>query len=150
VNIDPKHDWCVEPLVALLDRLDAWDRVNIGSFSDRRLRRVRALSRGRGCTSMGPRAVAVARASSVSGRMPRQGADCIQVPIRVGRIRIVTRGFLRAAHTVGLPVHVWTVNDPVTMQELLELGVDGVMTDRPRALCNVLAARSVALSAPIA
>lgn len=142
VNIDPKHDSCVAPLVALLDRLDAWDRVNVGSFSDRRLRRVRALSRGRACTSMGPRAVAVARASSVSGRMPRLGADCIQVPIRVGRIRIVTPGFVRAAHAAGLPVHVWTVNDPATMHELFELGVDGVMTDRPRALCRVLASRA--------
>ena len=141
LNIDPKRDSCVEPLVALLDRLDAWDRVNIGAFSDRRLRRIRALSRGRACTSMGPRAVAVARVSALSGRMPRQGADCIQVPIRAGRIDIVTPGFVRAAHAAGLPVHVWTVNDPATMHELLELGVDGVMTDRPRALLDVLSAR---------
>ena len=148
VNIDPKDDACVEPLVALLDGLDAWDRVNVGSFSDRRLRRIRALSRGRACTSMGPRAVAVARAAALVGRMPRQGADCVQVPIRVGRIRIVTRGFVRAAHRAGLPVHVWTVNDPAAMRELLELGVDGVMTDRPRVLRDVLAERGVSLPAP--
>ena len=143
VNIDPKDDACVEPLAALLDRLDAWDRVNVGSFSDRRLRRIRALGRGRACTSMGPRAVAVARAAALGGRMPRQGADCVQVPIRVGRIRIVTAGFVRAAHRAGLPVHVWTVNDPATMHELLDLGVDGVMTDRPRVLRAVLADRGV-------
>ena len=150
VNIDPKDDACVEPLVALLDRLDAWDRVNVGSFSDRRLRRIRALSRGRACTSMGPRAVAVARAAALGGRMPRQGADCVQVPIRVGRIRIVTAGFVRAAHRAGMHVHVWTVNDPAAMRELLELGVDGVMTDRPRVLRDVLAARGVSLPAPAA
>jgi glycerophosphoryl diester phosphodiesterase len=150
VNIDPKDDACVEPLVALLDRLDAWDRVNVGSFSDRRLRRIRALSRGRACTSMGPRAVAVARAAALAGRMPRQGADCVQVPIRNGRIRIVTAGFVRAAHRAGLPVHVWTVNDPVTMRELLGLGVDGIMTDRPRVLRDVLAERGVPLPAPAA
>jgi glycerophosphoryl diester phosphodiesterase len=143
VNIDPKDDACVEPLVALLDRLDAWERVNVGSFSDRRLRRIRALSRGRACTSMGPRAVAVARAAALGGRMPRQGADCIQVPIRTGRIRIVTAGFVRAAHRAGLPVHVWTVNEPAAMRELLELGVDGIMTDRPRVLRDVLAERGV-------
>ena len=150
VNIDPKDDACVEPLVALLDRLDAWDRVNVGSFSDRRLRRIRALSRGRACTSMGPRAVAVARAAALGGQMPRQGADCVQVPIRVGLIRIVTAGFVRAAHRAGLQVHVWTVNDPVAMRELLELGVDGVMTDRPRVLRDVLAVRGVSLLAPAA
>ena len=147
VNIDPKDDVCVEPLVALLDRLDAWDRVNVGSFSDRRLRRVRALSRGRACTSMGPGAVAVARAASPSGRMPRQGADCIQVPITVGPVRIVTAGFVRAAHRAGLHVHVWTVNEPATMHELLDLGVDGVMTDRPRVLRDVLADRGLPLPA---
>ena len=150
VNIDPKDDAAVEPLVALLDGLDAWDRVNMGSFSDRRLRQIRALSRGRACTSMGPHAVAVARAAALAGRMPRQGADCVQVPIRVGRIRIVTAGFVRAAHRAGLPVHVWTVNDPAAMRELLELGVDGVMTDRPRVLRDVLAERGVSLPAPAA
>jgi len=150
VNIDPKDDACVEPLVALLDRLDAWDRVNVGSFSDRRLRRIRVLSGGRACTSMGPRAVAVARAAAVGGQMPRQGADCVQVPIRVGLIRIVTAGFVRAAHRAGLQVHVWTVNDPVAMRELLELGVDGIMTDRPRVLRDVLAVRGVSLPAPAA
>lgn len=148
VNIDPKDDPCVEPLVELLDRLDAWDRVNVGSFSDRRLHRIRVLSRGRACTSMGPGAVTVARAAALGGRMPRQGADCVQVPIRVGRIRIVTAAFVRAAHRAGLPVHVWTVNDPATMHELLDLGVDGVMTDRPRVLREVLADRGVPLPAP--
>ena len=147
VNIDPKDDAVVEPLVALLDGLDAWDRVIVGSFSDRRLRRIRALSRGRACTSMGPHAVAVARAAALVGRMPRQGAECVQVPIRVDRIRIVTPGFVRAAHRAALPVHVWTVNDPAAMRELLELGVDGVMTDRPRVLRDVLAERGVSLPA---
>ena len=147
VNIDPKDDACVEPLVALLDRLDAWNRVNLGSFSDRRLRRIRALGGGRACTSMGPRAVAVARAASFCGRMPRQGADCIQVPVRLGRVRIVTAGFIRAAHRAGLHVHVWTVNDPGTMHELLELGADGIMTDRPRVLRDVLAERGLPLPA---
>ena len=145
VNIDPKDDACVEPLVALIDRLGAWERVCLGSFSDRRLRRVRALGRGRACTSMGPRAVAVARVASLCGRMPRQGADCVQVPLRSGPIPIVTAGFVRAAHRQGLAVHVWTVNDPPTMHELLDLGVDGIMTDRPRALRDVLSDRGVQL-----
>ncbi len=143
VNIDPKADACVEPLVAVIDRLGAWDRVGFGAFSDRRLRRVRALSRGRACTSMGPRAVTLARIAALCGRMPRQGADCIQVPLRRGPIRIVTARFVRAAHRAGLPVHVWTVNDELAMHDLLDLGVDGIMTDRPRLLRDVLAARGL-------
>jgi glycerophosphoryl diester phosphodiesterase len=145
VNIDPKSDACVDPLVELIDRLRAWDRVCIGSFSDRRLRRVRELSRGRACTSMGPHAVALARAASCVGLMPRQGADCVQVPIRKGRVEIVTARFVRAAHRAGLPVHVWTVSDETLINELLDLGVDGIMTDRLRLLRGVFGDRGLAL-----
>jgi glycerophosphoryl diester phosphodiesterase len=73
--------------------------------------------------------------------MPRQGADCIQVPLRQGPIPIVTARFLRAAHRAGLPVHVWTVNDEPVMRDLLDLGVDAIMTDEPRLLRDVLAGR---------
>jgi glycerophosphoryl diester phosphodiesterase len=145
VNVDPKTDSCVAPLVALVDRLDAWERVCVGSFSDRRLRRIRTLSRGRACTSMGPLAVAVARAASLGARIPRLGAACIQVPVRSGRIPSVTARFVRAAHRARLPVHVWTVNDEPTMQRLLDVGVDGIMTDRPRLLRDVLVARGIGL-----
>lgn len=146
VNIDPKTDRCVLPLVGLVDRLNAWDRVCIGSFSDRRLRRVRALSGMRACTSMGPRAVVVARVASAIGAMPRQGADCVQVPKRRGAIPLVTARFVWAAHRAGLPVHVWTVNDEQTMHELLDLGVDGIMSDRVRLLGEVFTSRGLDLA----
>ena len=140
MNIDPKDDHTVEPLVALLDRLDAWERVCIGAFSDARLTRVRRLSRGRACTSMGPRAVATAWLSARTGRMPRLGADCLQVPTTQGPLPLVTRRLVDAAHRAGLPVHVWTIDDPQTMRHLLDLGVDGIMTNRPRVLLDVLQA----------
>lgn len=144
-NIDPKADACVEPLVDLIDRLDAWERVCFGSFSDRRLHRIRALGGGRACTSMGPRSLAVAGLAAISGRMPSGGADCLQIPPRRGSIPIVTTRLVRAAHRAGLPVHVWTVDDESTMHALLDLGVDGIMTDRPRLLREVLAVRGVSL-----
>jgi glycerophosphoryl diester phosphodiesterase len=145
VNIDPKADACVGPLAALLDRLGAWERVCIGSFSDRRLHRIRELGRGRACTSMGPHAVALARLTATSGRMPQLGADCIQVPTRRGPIPIVTRRFVEAAHRAGLPVHVWTVDDEATIERLLKLGVDGIMGDRLRLLREVFARRGLPL-----
>ncbi|MHB1570926.1 MAG: glycerophosphodiester phosphodiesterase [Solirubrobacteraceae bacterium] len=138
VNLDPKTDACVEPLAAVIDRLDAWDGVCIGSFSDRRLRRIRCLGHGRACTSMGPHAVALARLAAASGRIPRLGADCIQVPLRRGRIPIVTQRFVAAAHKARLPVHVWTINDETTIDHLLDLGVDGIMSDRLRLLAEVM------------
>jgi glycerophosphoryl diester phosphodiesterase len=139
--VDPKADACVDPLAAVIDRLGAWERVGIGSFSDRRLCRIRKLARGRACTSMGPLAVGIARVGALVGRMPRLGAHSVQVPLRVGPIPIVTASFVRAAHRAGLPVHVWTIDDEPTIRTLLDLGVDGIMTDRPRLLRDVLASR---------
>jgi glycerophosphoryl diester phosphodiesterase len=143
VNIDPKSDAAVAPLGALLGRLAAWDRVCIGSFSDRRLRRIRKLKGADACTSMGPAAVAAARLTSLTGRMPRLGADCIQVPLNRGPVPLVTPSFLRTAQRAGLPVHVWTINDEQTMNAVLDLGVDGIMTDRPRLLRAVFETRGL-------
>ena len=141
--IDPKTDAGVDPLCALLERHDAWHRVCVGAFSDRRVKRVRQLSRGRACTSMGPAATATAvLASATTGRMPRLGANCLQVPIRERGVRIVTPRFVDAAHHAGLPVQVWTVDDVRTMHYLLDIGADAIMTNRPRVLFEVLAARA--------
>lgn len=141
LNIDAKADDAVAPLVRLIEELNAYHRVSAGSFSDRRVARVRRLSGGRLCTSMGQRAVAIAWASSRTGRMPRSGADCVQVPIRWRGVRIVDHRFVRAAHAAGLQVHVWTVDSASDMRMLLDLGVDGIMSDRPTLLRAVLAHR---------
>jgi glycerophosphoryl diester phosphodiesterase len=146
VNIDPKTDRAVDPLVGVLDRLNAWDRVCIGAFSDRRLARIRRLHPG-ACTSMGPAATATALLASRTGRMPRLGADCVQVPPKRHGVPIVSERFVRAAHRARLPVHVWTIDDEPTMHRLLDLGVDAIMTNRPRALLEVIAARTAAPSA---
>jgi glycerophosphoryl diester phosphodiesterase len=94
---------------------------------------------------MGPRAVATVRLGAATGSMPRLGADCIQVPIRQGRVRIVTKRFVEVAHKASLRVHVWTINDETTINELLDLHVDGIMTDRLRVLQGVFASRGLSL-----
>jgi glycerophosphoryl diester phosphodiesterase len=143
VNIDPKHDAAVEPLVEAIRRTNAVDRVCIGAFSDRRLARIRAQLGPRLCTSMGPRQVA--RLLAVARGLPggRFTSACIQVPVRRGPVPVVTERFLEAAHARGLPVHVWTINDPDEMRQLLDLGVDGIMTDAPDVLKQVLDERSI-------
>ena len=65
-------------------------------------------------------------------------ADAFQVPERSGRVRVLTPAFVRAAHAVNMPVHVWTVDDPDDMRRLLAWGVDGIQTDRPDLLADVL------------
>jgi glycerophosphoryl diester phosphodiesterase len=94
---------------------------------------------------MGPHAVALARLAATSGVMPRLGADCVQVPIRQGPIRIVSKRFVEAAHRARA-VHVWTINDEATINELLDSGVDGVMSDRIRQLREVFTRRGLPLT----
>ena len=142
VNIDAKTDETVAPLVELITRLDAFGRVCIGSFSDRRVARIRALACGRICSSMGQVATGTAFLVSRSGRMPGFHADCLQVPKRWGILRI-DRRFVRAAHRAGLRVHVWTIDDEADMDYLLDLDVDGIMTDRPRVLKEVFERRGL-------
>jgi glycerophosphoryl diester phosphodiesterase len=142
-NIDPKSDHVVVALVAALRRHGAVDRVCIGAFSDHRLRRLRSLLGPDLCTSAGPREIAALVASSRTGA-PRPGAAgyrCVQVPVRHRRVEIVTPAFVATAHAAGCPVHVWTIDEPDEMHRLLDLGVDGLMTDRPSVLKQVLTQR---------
>jgi glycerophosphoryl diester phosphodiesterase len=140
VNVDAKHDAAVEPLVAVLDRTAAHDRVCLAAFSDRRLTQLRALTGGRVCTALGPREVAKLKAASL-GAPARFAGACAQVPLRQGPIALVDRRFVNAAHRRGLRVHLWTIDDAAEMGRLLDLGVDGIMTDRPDLLRDVLDGR---------
>jgi glycerophosphoryl diester phosphodiesterase len=142
VNIDPKHDSAVDALADALERHDAVERVCVGAFSDKRLARLRARLGPRLCTSLGPRGVTRLRAASYGTPAGRLPAACAQVPTRAGRVPLVDERFLRAAGARGLPVHVWTIDDEGEMDRLLDLGVAGIMTDRPAVLKDVLARRS--------
>lgn len=140
--LDPKHDAAVRPLAELLLRTGALHRVCLGSFSDRRLSWLRAALGPGACLALGPRGVAALRVAAATGRAARlPGAQVAAVPVRVGPVPLVDRRFVAAAHAHGLQVHVWTVDDPVEMERLLDLGVDGLMTDRPRVLRDVLVRR---------
>jgi glycerophosphoryl diester phosphodiesterase len=141
VNVDPKHDGAVPALVDALQRANAVDRVCIGAFSDRRLTRLRRLLGPRLCTSLGPGGVARLRGASYGGPSGRLSSPCAQVPTRQGRFPLVDERFLRVAHRRGMHVHVWTIDDADEMRRLLDLGVDGIMTDRPAVLREVLEAR---------
>lgn len=142
VNVDPKHDASVVPLVEALRRTQAFHRVCVSAFSDRRLARFRRLTGQQVCTGMSPGEITRLRLASAA-RAPSGpfAAACVQVPVRFGRIRVVDPSFVAGAHRLGLPVHVWTVDDPDQMHSLLDLGVDGLMTDRPAVLKDVLMQR---------
>jgi glycerophosphoryl diester phosphodiesterase len=141
VNIDPKHDDAVEPLAEVIRRTGAASRVCVGAFSDRRIAKVRALVGPELCVGMGPRQVTQLVSASRGLPAGRLTGACAQVPTGPRRAPLVTARFVEAAHRRGVQVHVWTIDDPAEMVRLLDLGVDGLMTDRPQVLREVLEAR---------
>jgi glycerophosphoryl diester phosphodiesterase len=143
INVDPKADAAVEPLAALIERTACIDRVCAGSFSGRRLSRLRRRLGPRLCTSLGPAGTVRLRIASFGVPGGPLAAACAQVPVRQSGIPVVDRRFVVAAHRRDMQVHVWTIDDRDEMERLLDLGVDGLMTDRPAVLEDVLTARGL-------
>jgi len=142
INIDCKTDHAVDALVSAILRPNAMERVCIGAFSTRRILRLRrALGPGL-CTSMGT--VEVFRwwvGGYVPGKWPTPAVPCAQVPVAARGLRLVTPRGVAEAHRRGVAVHVWTIDDADEMDRLLDMGVDGIMTDRPAVLKDVLVRR---------
>ena len=140
VSLDLKGDRLEEPLIDLIRRLDLWDRVIVGSFKGARLRRFRSLAARPVATSAGPGEALRFVAASRMHRLPRLAADALQVPVKQW-ITVVNARTVATARAAGLPMIVWTVNDPAEMRRLLDLGVDGLITDRPDLLRTLLEER---------
>ena len=142
-NIDVKADGAVEPAVSTVARLGATDRVLLASFSDARLARVRALAGPDVATSVGMRTAARLRLASWHGRPVRlpESVAAVQVPLRGYGVPVVDARFVAYVHRLGRQVHVWTIDDAAVMHDLLELGVDGIMTDHVDVLREVYLSR---------
>ncbi len=143
-NIDIKSETAINPLVDLIRLMNAYDRVCVASFSGKRMTTFRSRMDREVATAFGPAAVALARFSPrglVADRMLRGRGHAFQVPHGRGRVVVVTEAFVAKAHAAGRPVHVWTVDDPAEMNHLLDLGVDGLITDRTDLLRDVLQQR---------
>ncbi|MEU3281025.1 glycerophosphodiester phosphodiesterase [Streptomyces antibioticus] len=143
-NVDVKAEPALHPLLNLIARANAWDRVCVGSFSEARVVRAQRLAGPRLATSYGTRGVLGLRLRSwgVPAAL-RRSAVAAQVPETQSGIQVVDARFVRAAHAHGLQVHVWTVNERERMHRLLDLGVDGIMTDHIDTLREVMEDRGV-------
>ncbi|MCF1594236.1 glycerophosphodiester phosphodiesterase [Streptomyces muensis] len=143
-NVDLKAEPALHPFLELIERTNAWDRVCVGSFSEARVVRAQRLAGPRLATSYGTRGVLNLRLRSwgVPAAL-RRSAVAAQVPEAQSGIQVVDHRFVRAAHARGLQVHVWTINDPQVMHRLLDLGVDGIMTDHIDTLRKVMEDRGV-------
>ncbi|MFB6961095.1 glycerophosphodiester phosphodiesterase [Streptomyces sp. NPDC056309] len=143
-NVDVKVEPALRPLLDLIERTNAWDRVCLGSFSEARVIRAQRLAGPRLATSYGTRGVLALRLRSWGlPAVPRRSAVAAQVPVSQYGVPVVDRRFVRTAHARGLHVHVWTINEPALMHRLLDVGVDGIMTDHIDTLRKVMEDRGV-------
>jgi glycerophosphoryl diester phosphodiesterase len=143
-NIDLKDVPAIRPMMDVLRRTGAWDRVCVTSFSARRLHAARALLDRPVCMALSPAGVAALRLAggvplcgpALATRLAKAGVHCAQIPGR-----LATPAFIRRAHEAGLHVHVWTLNRRSDMERALDMGADGVMTDETVMLRDLLAER---------
>ncbi|MGI8888522.1 MAG: glycerophosphodiester phosphodiesterase family protein, partial [Nocardioidaceae bacterium] len=145
-NIDAKSSTAVAPLAATITRQRAWNRVCVASFSPRHLSQLRRLLGRRVATAYSALGAAALRLLPVRTlRTVALGsfAQAAQVPVRRGRLEIVTPAFIDNAHHLGKQVHVWTIDEPAEIERLLDLGVDAIMTDRIDVLRDVYQARGI-------
>jgi glycerophosphoryl diester phosphodiesterase len=146
VNIELKEDvpGIVERTLEVLARAGRLPLALLTSADDALMARIRALVEAEGidvalgaCTG---EVADFARAAAV-GAPPRPGVMALQIPTHFGRHPLVTPELVAHAHRHGVQVHVWTINDPDEMRSLLDLEVDGIISDHPARLRDVVAER---------
>ncbi|MHA7175037.1 glycerophosphodiester phosphodiesterase [Arthrobacter sp. Sr24] len=145
-NIDIKDAGSVAPLIAAIEKYGLHDRICVASFSDRRRRAVVAgLSRPVASSPGKPLLMAyfllISWLPSRLARFFMRGVDVLQIPTSYKGQALITTATMRRAHSLGLKVHVWTIDDPAEMNRLFDLGVDGIMTDRADLLAEVMRQR---------
>jgi glycerophosphoryl diester phosphodiesterase len=144
VNIEMKEDisGIEERLLSVIQAARAEHRALVASFLTAPLTRFRAIGRGRVATSASMTEIRafIMAAYARATRLLRPAYDALQVPETYRGVPVVTPTTVRAAHQLGLAVHVWTVDDRASMERLLGYGVDGLMSDRPDVLAQTLAA----------
>jgi glycerophosphoryl diester phosphodiesterase len=140
LDIKQKEPPMVQTLVTFIEEQDAQDRILVGSFDKGILKEFRQRTRDRVATSAASQEARLFWLASRLGltRFLRPSYDALQVPPRHGPFSVVDRRFVQAAHRLGIEVHAWTVDESEEMSRLLTLGVDGLMSDRPDLLLDVL------------
>lgn len=141
-NIDVKTESVIEPTLRAVREAGAQDRVLIASFDYGRLSRVRR-EMPEVVTSATPvETLALRLLPRLLGWFAaRGGAVCLQIPEYRHGFKVLTPGLIKAAHGRGMQVHVWTVDDADDAHRLLDAGVDGLITDRPDVIREVLEQR---------
>jgi glycerophosphoryl diester phosphodiesterase len=146
-NVDAKSKNSVDLLAELIIRHDAQDRVCVASFGIRRIHRLRKRLGKQVPAAASALGVALNRFAPWLTKIINTSAPVLQLPFEqriLGfRLKLFTPALVKAAHDAGKQVHVWTVDDPDTMANLIDAGADGIFTDRIDLLKVVLQKRSL-------
>lgn len=146
-NIDAKSETAVDLLADVIEEHGAHDRVCVSSFSPRRIYRLRRRLGRRVASAASMRGIAWNRFVPVLNRLLNTPAPVLQLPVDylvLGRTRrILTPQLLDVVHRAGKLVHVWTIDDAAVMEQLIDVGVDGIFTDRIDTLKTVLTQRDL-------
>lgn len=146
-NIDAKSTASIDLLAATIAEHEAQERVCVSSFGVRRLHRLRRLLGPRVASAASPAGIAVNRFVPWLTAMLNTSTPVLQLPVdrRIfgRRLEILTGGLIAAVHRAGKHVHVWTVDDRVEMERLIDAGVDGIFSDRIDVLKDALVDRGL-------
>lgn len=137
-NIDVKDEGAIEGVVSAVRDADALDRVLLTSFSAARRRAVLSRLPGIASSPSATEFLVIAAAARLGITPPLPLVHALQIPERANGMTFVTERLVERYHRAGLEVHVWTVNDEVTMRRLLAMGVDGIVTDRADIAMSVV------------
>ena len=141
INIEPKHTEPspTEPLCRIVSEFDRKDSIIVGSFNKVILKDFRKNCPGI-ATSASPSEVSnflgMYKVGLTANYHPKMQA--LQIPPQLANIQVVDKQFVEAAHKQNLAVHVWTINEVEEMKYLIDIGVDGIMTDYPDRLIELL------------
>ena len=133
-NIDIKTEDALVNSVKIVKDMNCLNRTCLASFSSARLNRIRKLAGPNVCTSSGQMDIFKMMCSSIGIKFKKTQGHCAQIPRRQWGVPVLTNRFIQIARNENKLVHVWTIDDKQQMLNLIELGVDGLMTDKPSVL----------------
>ena len=131
-NMDLKVNQIEEKVLKKINSHNALERVCLGSFNSKTIKKINSLE-PKILTSMG-----ISQVIMYKFFQKKNISKLIQIPTRWNGIKVITKKFIDRLHNDGLKVHVWTVNKETEMQSLIDLGVDGIMTDNASGLIEVM------------
>jgi glycerophosphoryl diester phosphodiesterase len=142
-NIDIKTEDALSGTVQIIKDMECLEKVCLASFSSSRLERIRKLAGQKACTSSGQMEIFKLMCQSIGFPLKTTAGHCAQVPVSQWGVPVITKNFIQTAQKESKLVHVWTIDDEEQMYKLIDLGVDGLMTDKPTVLKRALTKRGL-------